>query len=511
MLEHGREDITLWARYYFDFTPLAFQHKFYHDPRKDKLLVAGVRTGKTKGLALGFLHYMMYHPNCRLGNASSSADQAKIMFDDCSELMASPLFQHWIEDVQKSPYPLIRLVNGAEATFRSVGYEAELWRGREYDWINIDEAAYIVREMAVKTLKGRLLGPGRAGILTMTTTPKGKGWLFERWKLGALKPDGQPQFPQHYDPHYLSMLARTRDNIHLTEEQIQDLERDYTLRMKQQEIEGLFLDSEGLVFPWDQIQFATAEEVNPHVKALNARLHQWLADHHISDRGGDIVYYALDPEPGHLYINSWDLGKKPTRSGRNATVGGVLDITHKPWELVAFRYEPGAGYGIAHDYIKEWNSLYGGVGNCETVIDATGKGDPINERLQEEEHIDVDGFIYTGVTKPQIVMAIQVMLEKGWFAAPFIRRLVDQLQGYEHDDKDLPQDIVMMLGQAAYKARQRWGEAQQIKVTQRQVGGRKGMGDPSMERYKDRRRASRMTRIGERRRSARYNVRLLTA
>jgi hypothetical protein len=50
----------------------------------------------------------------------------------------------------------------------------------------------------------------------------------------------------------------------------------------------------------------------------------------------DIEYYELDPQSGHQYIASWDLGKKPTKKGRNATVGMVWISLRYPGGLWAF-------------------------------------------------------------------------------------------------------------------------------------------------------------------------------
>ena len=178
----GLQDISWWYKAYFDGELYPWQHYFYHHPAKDKLVVAGIRSGKSYGAAVGLLHFPFYHPYARCLNTSISSEQAKIVFHTMLDLCSRERFKHWVEHIEKSPYPLIRLVNGSEIWFRSVGYEAELLRGFEFDLINIDEAAYIQSRMTIDTLRGRLLGVNprtqepRAGLLWQTRAPRASGW-----------------------------------------------------------------------------------------------------------------------------------------------------------------------------------------------------------------------------------------------------------------------------------------------------------------------------------------------
>ena len=506
MLEVAGDDLTLFCQYYFNgWTPLAYQHAFYHAPQRNKLLLAGIRAGKTKGVAAGFLHYGVFHPESRLANASISADQAQIVFNDVVDFASRPRFEHWVEDVSRHPYPKVRLVNGTEIWFRSVGYEAELWRGWEFDWINVDEAAYVPSKAAIDTLLGRLVGTRqvngiwvpRAGLFSMTSSPKGKTWLFERWKLG------DPEYLGSQPERYLSLRARTRDNIYLTPEQVDDLMENYTSKQVQQELDGLFVDADGAQFSYAQVMYACTPIIKNdlgevvdgrrEVSELQEAVDEFLEAHRAStSRRQDLDFFELPPERGRIYVNSWDLGKRPTKLGRNAMVGGVLDITTVPWRLVAYRYAPGASFGMAHAWIKEWHARYGGdFGACETIIDATGKGDVLNEQLTEEDNLNISAFVYSAASKPQLIHSLAIALERGLIVFPFVRRLVDQLQGYELPDDRIPQDIVMMLGQAAYAATQRGGSTSRSLSVVKPIisAGRRPIDHPDMARFAERRRA----------------------
>lgn len=466
ILAHCQYDLDLWVRGYFDGQAFPYQRYFYHAPQKDKLLVAGIRTGKSRLVSMGFLHFAQYHAHARLLNTSISSEQAKIVYQNCLEYCSHPRFQHWVERVQSSPYPLIRLVNGAELWFRSIGYEAELIRGFEFDLINVDEAAYVTRPTAIKTLKGRLLGYNtmtgapRLGIFWQVSSPKGQGPLAERWKRG------DPQFVSAEPHKYLSLRATIWDNPLLDQESIQDLMADYTENMIRQEMLGEFLDNMDAVFPYQLVMAACNDEerevrqILDQIRFFQARKGEqedWRVQAMRKTAGvsEDLSHYECEPQAGHRYVNSWDLGKKPTRAGRNAMVGQVWDITHEPWSMVAYLYKEGMGYLEAKSMMEGWHEKYSGNGaQCKTAFDATGKGDVLQEFIEAERTIDkLEGIVYSGVNKPNLIHAGKIALEKGQVRFPFIRRMVDQLTNYELLDKDLAQDIVMCYCQAMWVAR----------------------------------------------------------
>src|SRR5260221_1555519 len=465
ILERCEYNIDLWAAGYFDGQAFPWQRHFYHAPQKDKLLVAGIRSGKSRLISMGFLHRAQYHSHSRMLNTSISSEQAKIVYQNCLEMCSMPRFQHWVEHVQSSPYPLIRLVNGSELWFRSIGYDAELIRGFQFDWINVDEAAYVTRDQAIKTLKGRLLGRNNlaqrelAGIFTMVSAPKGQGCLAERWKKG------DPKYLGAELHKYLSLRATVWDNPLLSQDQIRELMADYTESMIRQELLGEFLDNYDAIFPYQLVMDACqGERYEEQLKRLYAEIAHWNALHQDetrtirSDAGltEDITHYECEPQAGHRYVNSWDLGKKPTSKGRNAMVGMVYDVTHEPWQQVAFLYKEGMGYVEAKGMIESWDEKYNlrGSAHCQSAIDATGKGDVLQEFMEAERSVEkLEGIVYSGANKPNYIHAGKIALERGLPVFPFIRRQVDQFTNYVLDDKEIAQDIVMAYCQAMWVAR----------------------------------------------------------
>lgn len=502
------DDITWWQQLYFPHLRIFdWQHYFYHYPCKDKMVVAGIRVGKSMGATLGMLHHAQFHPYCRILNTSISSEQAKIVYYNMMDLIQQERFKHWIETTEKSPYPRIQLVNGAEIWFRSLGYEAELLRGFEFDLIHLDEGAYVQSEMSIKTLRGRLLGVNpktgrpRAGIFWTSTTPKGKaGWVYERWKRG------DPRFEGADTNRYLSLRVRTVENPLLSKDILREIMADYTERMIQQELEGEFLDDTAAEFNLAEIQ-ACCDPSDPMVAHLLLRIQQQR------ERQGkrqslrlelglseDLDHFELEPEMGHQYLASWDLGKRATKEGRNATVGMVWDITKLPWTMVAYRHELGTGYVPAMGMIEQWHTKYSSMGTrCLTSIDASGKGDVLNELIEEENRFSVDGIVYNAVLKPNLITAAKVAIERGLVRFPFVKRFVDQLQLYTQNDKDIPQDTVMAFAQSMYKAREFTGVGRYTPpATNTHVLQRFGQNHPQARRTSERRRESMRRRTNRR-------------
>jgi hypothetical protein len=467
----------LFAQIYFDVKLFEWQQYFMAYPAKNKLVVAGIRTGKSFGVACMLLIFAYWNAGSRLLNVCITADQSLIIFNDIMTLAQSPKFAHWVERVVQHPYPVIRLHNGSEIWFRSIGGasgDASTIRGWEFDVINVDEAAYVVNEMAIRTLQGRLIGVNKAtrkpryGLFTMVTTPKGaKTWLYERWKRG------DPQYPHAEPQKYLSLRARTYDNTLLDKATIEMALADYTERQRQQELEGLFISDEGL-FNLEDLMACAGKDLGSDILDMgyrdpaSERLHHDIVaylrekDTTIIDIPQTIEDYTLSPQPGHTYVAGWDLGAKSVLSGRaegrNSTVGSVLDISTRPWSLVAYKYSTLGRYSVAMAQVKDWHDKYNSRGaTCFTRIDALGPGDVIHQMLEEDQY-RIDGFKASTLTKGAMLQASAVAIERHWLRFPFIRRLIDQHQSYDPNDHNIAQDIVISLGQSVHLAREIEGQ-----------------------------------------------------
>ena len=125
------------------------------------------------------------------------------------------------------------VVGGAEILFRSAD-DPERLRGPNISWAYVDEAA-LCHEMTWPIIMGRLREEGRAGPAWLTTTPKGRNWV---WR----------EFVESGREGYAVYRARTQDNPFLSPRFIADLEVAYSGNFARQELGGEFVAFEGLVY-----------------------------------------------------------------------------------------------------------------------------------------------------------------------------------------------------------------------------------------------------------------------
>lgn len=117
---------------------------------------------------------------------------------------------------------------GGRILFRSADNPEHL-RGPNLHWAYIDEGA-LAHAMTWPITIGRLRADGLAGPCWVTTTPKGRNWVYQQ--------AGQMTI----------FRAKTRENPFLAPEFIASLEASYTGKFAQQELDGEFVSFEGLIY-----------------------------------------------------------------------------------------------------------------------------------------------------------------------------------------------------------------------------------------------------------------------
>lgn len=129
---------------------------------------------------------------------------------------------------------IITLVNGSEVLFRSADVPDRL-RGPNISWWWGDEAAYYAASVW-RIMIGRLRQFGKQGYAWLTTTPKGRNWLYQ-------------EFVAQERADYRIFGVRTRDNPYLDPGFIASLETSYSGDFARQELAGEFVAFEGLIYP----------------------------------------------------------------------------------------------------------------------------------------------------------------------------------------------------------------------------------------------------------------------
>jgi len=201
--------------------PTAKQDKFIRCPDRFPALIGGIGSGKSwAGAARATLESagpptvgLVVAPTYRMLRDATLRSYYEV---------AGDLFR----DFQRGE--MIARIGNAEVMFRSADNPDRL-RGPNLDWAHIDEAALCPKDTWPVVI-GRLRGHGNAGPCWITTTPKGRNWVYHR--LDQMTP----------------FTITTRQNPHLHPEFVKSLEQAYTGRFAEQELEGKFVGFEGLVY-----------------------------------------------------------------------------------------------------------------------------------------------------------------------------------------------------------------------------------------------------------------------
>jgi hypothetical protein len=120
-------DIAWWAKLYFDAQVFPWQQYFYHHPAKNKLVIAGIRTGKTHLAGFGFAHMGMYHNAIKLLNVSISSEQAKYVYYKLLDIFNHDTLKHWVADVLNSSLHVAACVHLVAITPSASGAKRDVW------------------------------------------------------------------------------------------------------------------------------------------------------------------------------------------------------------------------------------------------------------------------------------------------------------------------------------------------------------------------------------------------
>ncbi len=180
---------------------------------------------------------------------------------------------------------------------------------------------------------------------------------------------------------------------------------------------------------------------------LSERLINEVVRMTLADVAGQLVLITtprarrgMPPDPKKRFVCGADLAKS-----EDYTVLTVLDATQKPYRLAHFERFQRLPWPAVAARIREVHQRY----SChQTLIDATGVGDAVLDEVRDV----AQGYVFTQRSKLDLLTNLQVALEKRELQFPFVRELVDELQGYSFDDKSLTTDCVMSLALAVWAA-----------------------------------------------------------
>lgn len=216
-----------------DYKPYNKQKLFHDSNHKFRAFIGGLGSGKTLAGSAETIKTMLEYPKC-LG--AILAPTYPLLRDSTIKTLLGLIPRELIKNYNRSEQ-MLKLINGAEVIFRPCDDINSIDRLRNINlgWWWIDEAS-LTLYYVYKVLLGRLRdgrGPMRGWI---TTTPKGFNWIWKKWVDEPTK-------------NHFMVTSSSRDNPYLPEGYIEAMQEEYTGVFARQEIEGMFVGHEGLVYP----------------------------------------------------------------------------------------------------------------------------------------------------------------------------------------------------------------------------------------------------------------------
>ena len=475
----------MWCSHYFNWKPMPMQelmitagwnpsalrgdHIAYEDLYfiKNQDILAAIRSGKSLGKGMNLLFLAWAFAGTEWANMGPSVDQAATMFRLLLPFVSQKRFEKFVQrpdggtnPIQRHPFPVIHLWNGSTIEFRGAGKEyVEQIRSREYDGVNVDEAA-LFSSYAISVLEGRVLGAKagrkRMGLFSLTTSKRAAArWLRERSDRGRLDNPNR-------ELDRLTIEMKTVENINLDKNRLKSIANGMTSQLRRQELDNEWIDMGQSLFPQDVLSeaFTSVSDTTGIVKQLEEEIAKSRGEDAFDEEWSE---FLLPAKPGHYYVAGMDIGKgrkQAKASGleetgsRGALSAIVLDVTTHPYSVVGFQYKERTGHWQrAISMARELKQRYPDI---EIGWDSTGPGDVIDEVAMENGlEVEFPVKFFGQILKANMARGLAWSLEHSLIKGPFIKLLFNQLQYYRLDDEDLSQDAVIALMIAAHAARER--------------------------------------------------------
>ncbi len=214
-------------------------------------MVAGIGSGKTIAGCLKGLMATLGQPAMRAPNLGMIVAPTYPMLRDSTLRVWQERCGPWQRYFGRADM-VAKMKNGSEVLFRSAD-DPDRLRGPSLSWVYIDEAA-LCDEDVWDICLGRLRQFGVMGRMWLTTTPKGRNWVWD-------------VFEKERREGYRIIKARTADNPYLSPEYLARLRDAYGAGLwARQELEGEFVMIEGGMFSpqWLPIE----EQAPPYVERM---------------------------------------------------------------------------------------------------------------------------------------------------------------------------------------------------------------------------------------------------
>lgn len=225
------------------------QDAFVADDNTETAYIGGVGSGKTAGGVLrSGRHISELNEGCTGAIVSPTVPMLRnVIVPELRTwgLLDKPGIEY------RSSENRIEYPNGSTIILESANNERKIerLRGLNLAWAWMDEAAYLP-EKVYQILNDRLR-VGNYRNLFVTTTPRGFNWLYDEFGDldGTVEPIADGQLVRTATTTSI-MGVSTRTNPANPEDYIEREERQHSGQSYKQEVQGEFVQFEGLVYPW---------------------------------------------------------------------------------------------------------------------------------------------------------------------------------------------------------------------------------------------------------------------
>ncbi len=376
----NKNNPVVFQEIYLEQIPHDKQKEVLLSPQKNKVIVCGRRSGKTQMIAGELIRGAITREYKRQIVIAPRYKQTLIVYNKILELMHKEKRGSDIIRVVQNPYPVIELIGGS-IDFGSADNPDSL-RGEAYDRVFIDESAFI-KEGAMAAIKPLTFDTGAP--IWETTTPWGKGSVWERWRRG-----------QKGDPDYGCFHYNYKDNPYLHPDGIKEIEKD--------------------IKEWGEDSvYVQCEILGNFVEDRDVYFKQELVDSCIED-------YEL----GFAHPKSeFFLGVDFARMGEDETVMIVMERDMRQNIRVNF-IENLKGKKLTESVgvIKVLNEKYN---FSKIYLDETGLGAGPTDMLVEAFGDVVEGITFTTKSKMDMYSNLKKLMQQGKLKIPNNIKLIYQL------------------------------------------------------------------------------------
>lgn len=377
-IERSYRSYPFFCRFWLGFDPHEKQREF---ARPAQLVVqsCGSGFGKSVGGSSFMLWEAWRHERHAYGVFAPTNRQVKFILEDITDhiLNGGSKFALFIDHKPTQEDPYLGLTNGSKLWFLNTAYGAENNRGIELNGAWMDEAAMDNDDTyRLVTTRARL----SPGWIRLTSTPKGKvGFFFEQAQIASeemIRAEAEKRTPT-----MRLIKAASEDRPSYDRSILAQRKASLPDRYWQQEYMGEFVDMEGGTFRQRDLDRVFDRTWEPE----------------------------KSPRVDGLYVHGWDFGRKTTY-----TVGTTL--AYDRLEDVA-----GEVRGVdQEDHLGErWTTIFervnarearwaDGSSMSDTILDATGIGDVIDQSIDISAH----PFIFTQKSRGELILRLTQAVEQ---------------------------------------------------------------------------------------------------